>query len=65
LLDRLEGRPELRHYYLLPAARGDLLRRLQRWREAEHAYRRALELAGNDAARSFLARRLAEAEAKA
>jgi RNA polymerase sigma-70 factor (ECF subfamily) len=65
LLDRLEGRPELRHYYLLSAARGDLLRRLQRWREAEHAYRRALELAGNDAARSFLTRRLAEAEAKA
>jgi RNA polymerase sigma-70 factor, ECF subfamily len=63
LLDGLEEKPELREYYLLPAARGDLLRRLQLWSEAALAYRRALALAGNDAARSFLARRLAEVEA--
>jgi RNA polymerase sigma-70 factor (ECF subfamily) len=65
LLDGLEGKAELRDYYLLPAARGDLLRRMQQWNEAALAYRRALGLTGNAAARSFLSRRLAEMEAKA
>jgi RNA polymerase sigma-70 factor (ECF subfamily) len=65
MLDGLEGKPELRDYYLLPAARGDLLRRLQQWTEAALAYRRALVLASNDAARSFLTKRLADMEARA
>jgi RNA polymerase sigma-70 factor (ECF subfamily) len=65
MLDGLEGKPELRDYYLLPAARGDLLRRLQQWSEAALAYRRALGLASNDAARSFLSNRLADMEARA
>jgi RNA polymerase sigma-70 factor, ECF subfamily len=65
LLDGLEGKAELREYYLLPAARGDLLRRLQEWSEAALAYRRALSLTSNEAARSFLSRRLAEMEARA
>ena len=64
LLDGLEGKAELREYYLLPAARGDLLRRRQEWSEAALAYRRALALTSNEAARSFLSRRLAEAQAK-
>jgi RNA polymerase sigma-70 factor (ECF subfamily) len=64
LLDRLEGKEELREYYLLPAARGDLLRRLQEWSEAALAYRRALALTSNEAARSFLSRRLAEVQGK-
>jgi RNA polymerase sigma-70 factor (ECF subfamily) len=64
LLDGLEGKAELREYYLLPAARGDLLRRLRQWNEAALAYRRALALTSNEAARSFLSRRLAEMEAK-
>ena len=63
LLDALEEGGELRAYHLLPAARGDLLRRLARWPEAAAAYRSALELAGNDAERRFLARRIAEVEA--
>ena len=62
LLDGLEGNQELREYYLLPAARGDLLRRLRQWSEAALAYRRALALTSNEAARSFLSRRLAEME---
>ena len=41
--------------------RADLLRRLGRLDEAADAYRRALELAGSDAERRFLERRLAEA----
>lgn len=64
LLDQLETRPELRDYYLLPAARADLLRRLERWPEAADAYRRALSLAP-ETARKFLSHRLAEMESKA
>jgi RNA polymerase sigma-70 factor (ECF subfamily) len=64
LLDGLEGKAELREYYLLPAARGDLLRRLQELSEAALAYRRALALTSNEAARSFLSKRLAEVQAK-
>ena len=45
---------------LLPAARGDMLRRLSRWAEAEDAYRDARMLVVNDAERRFLDRRLAE-----
>ena len=65
LLDALETKAELREYYLLPAARADLLRRLQRWSEAADSYRRALALTGSDPARKFLSRRLAEMESKA
>ena len=64
LLDQLKANPELHDYYLLPAARADLLRRLQRWSEAADAYRAALALAGSDPARKFLSRRLAEMESK-
>ncbi len=60
LLDRLVAQGELSHYHLLPAARADLLRRLGRTAEASDAYRAALALAGNDAERRFLLRRLAE-----
>jgi RNA polymerase sigma-70 factor (ECF subfamily) len=65
LLDRLESNADLRDYYLLPAARADLLRRLDRRCEAAAAYRRALALVGNDSARNFLSRRLAEMESQA
>ena len=64
LVEKIESRPELREYYLLPAARADLLRRLERWPEAADSYRRALSLAPNDSARKFLTRRLAEAQSK-
>ena len=62
LLDELEFRGELSGYYLLPAARADLLRRMGRWPEAVAAYRRALSLLSMHAERRFLARRLAEVE---
>jgi RNA polymerase sigma-70 factor, ECF subfamily len=64
LLDALEARDELTDYYLLPAARADLLRRLNRWPEAANSYRQALALAPNDQAKLFLTRRLSEAESK-
>ena len=60
LLDGIEADGGLAEYHLLHAARADLLRRLDRRSEASVAYRRALDLAGNEAERSFLARRLAE-----
>jgi RNA polymerase sigma-70 factor, ECF subfamily len=57
LIDRIEG---LDDYYLLHAARADLLRREGRSREAAESYRRALELATNPVERSYFERRLAE-----
>ena len=47
-------------YYLLPAARADLLRRLGHRPEAAQAYRDALALVTNDAERRYLERRLTE-----
>jgi RNA polymerase sigma-70 factor (ECF subfamily) len=57
LIDRIEG---LDDYYLLHAARADLLRRDGRREEAAVSYRRALELATNPVERSFFERRLSE-----
>jgi RNA polymerase sigma-70 factor (ECF subfamily) len=60
LLDTLAVDRRLAGYHLLPAARGDLLRRLGRTAEAADAYRQALDLAGNGPERAFLQRRLSE-----
>jgi RNA polymerase sigma-70 factor (ECF subfamily) len=61
LLDSIAPDGELRAYHLLPAARADMLRRLGRRAEAAEAYRRAYDLAGTDAERRYLERRLLEA----
>jgi RNA polymerase sigma-70 factor (ECF subfamily) len=55
----LENAGRLARYQYLPAIKADLLHRLGRSEEASLAYRQALELAGNDAEREFLAERLA------
>jgi RNA polymerase sigma-70 factor (ECF subfamily) len=60
MVDRLDETGALDRYYLLPATRADLLRRLGRAKDAAADYRRALELATNQAERRFLERRLAE-----
>jgi RNA polymerase sigma-70 factor (ECF subfamily) len=65
LLDGLEERNALPGYYLLSAARADLLRRMERWDEAEAAYTKALSSVGNEAERRFLQRRLKEVHHKA
>jgi RNA polymerase sigma-70 factor (ECF subfamily) len=60
-LDRIEAiaaSGELEEYYLLHAARADLLRRLGRNAEAAEAYRKALELTTNETERRYLERRL-------
>ncbi|HEY1569108.1 MAG TPA: RNA polymerase subunit sigma-24, partial [Solirubrobacteraceae bacterium] len=60
VIDDLEASGELAGYHLLDATRADLLRRLGRTDDAAVAYRRARELAGSDAERRFLDRRLTE-----
>ncbi|WP_280242020.1 RNA polymerase sigma factor [Nocardia abscessus] len=61
-LDEIARDPRLTGSHLIPATRADLLRRSGRRRAAARNYRAALELAGNDQVRRFLARRLAECE---
>lgn len=55
----LERGGQLDGYQYLPAVEADLLVRLGRTAEAALAYERALDLAGNEAEREFLAERLA------
>ena len=50
---------QLADYHLWHAARADLLRRLDRTDEAIAAYRAALDRAGSEPERRFLARRIA------
>ncbi|MEH1101783.1 RNA polymerase sigma factor [Micromonospora sp. CPCC 205561] len=58
LLDELADEPLLRGHHPYPAARADLLHRLGRHAEAAEAYREALALAGTEADRVLLRRRL-------
>jgi len=60
LLRRLEAGGALAGYYLLPATRADLLRRLGRSDEAASAYEEAAALAGTGPEFRFLSARLAE-----
>lgn len=60
LVDAIDDRGALAGYYLLPATKADLLRRLGRRDEAAAAYRAALLLTTTDAERRYLERRLAE-----
>jgi RNA polymerase sigma-70 factor, ECF subfamily len=60
LVDELAANGELAAYYLLPATRADLLRRLNRRPEAVASYRAALNLAPTEPERRYLAKRLEE-----
>lgn len=60
LMEQLEAGGELASYYLLPAAKADVLRRLGRREEAAMAYERALALVTQEAERRYLERRLRE-----
>jgi RNA polymerase sigma-70 factor (ECF subfamily) len=62
MIDALGSSGELTGYYLLHAARADILRRLDRRSEAAEAYRRALALATNRVEQNYLRRRLAQLE---
>jgi RNA polymerase sigma-70 factor (ECF subfamily) len=58
MVEEIAASGELNGYYLLHAARADLLRRIGRAREAEESYRRALELVSNEVERRYLQRRV-------
>jgi RNA polymerase sigma-70 factor, ECF subfamily len=60
MIDSLGVSGVLAEYYLLHAARADLLRRANRREAAAEAYRRALTLTTNETERRFLQRRLEE-----
>jgi RNA polymerase sigma-70 factor, ECF subfamily len=62
IIDRLVSAGDLDNYYLLHAARADLLRRLGSSEEAASSYQRALALVTNDSERRFLERRLREVQ---
>jgi RNA polymerase sigma-70 factor (ECF subfamily) len=57
-VEQIETTGDLAGYYLLPATRADLLRRLGRHQEAREAYRHALALVPTDTERRYLTRRL-------
>ena len=61
-IDELGRSGSLAEYYLLHAARADLLRRLRRYAEAVAAYRTAILLTANRIELEFLRRRLQETE---
>jgi len=60
LIDEVEASGGLDGYFLLHAARADLLRRLGRAAESAEAYERAITLCENDIERAYLRRRLSE-----
>ncbi|WP_315637398.1 MULTISPECIES: DUF6596 domain-containing protein [Microbacterium] len=62
LLDELSASGVLRGYHLLPATRGELLRRLGRESEARSEFAVAAGLAGNDRERRLLERKARAAE---
>ena len=62
LVDLIGKRGDLAGYHMLPAVRGDLLRRMGRQNEAIVAYRQALKSTDLEPERRFLAARLAELE---
>jgi RNA polymerase sigma-70 factor, ECF subfamily len=59
-MDSVDADGLLSGYRYLPAAKADMLRRLERHQEAAEAYRQALDLAENGAERAFLTARIAE-----
>ena len=64
LVDALVAEPSLKAYHLLPAVRGDLLRKLGRSEEARAQFDRAASLTENARERELLQRRAAECAAE-
>jgi len=65
VVDALTDEPALKDYHLLPAVRGDLLRKLERWDEARDAFERAAQMTRNAREQALLRRRAAECAAAA
>jgi RNA polymerase sigma-70 factor (ECF subfamily) len=64
LVDALRSEPLLKAYHLLPAVRGDLLRKVGRFEEARTEFERAASLTENARERELLRRRAAECTAE-
>src|SRR5947207_9131711 len=64
LVDALVPEPSLKAYHLLPAVRGDLLRKLGRFEEARAEFERAALLTENVVERELMQRRAAECTAE-
>src|SRR5881296_3282971 len=64
IVDALVAEPSLKSYHLLPAVRGDLLRKLGRSEEARSEFERAASLTENARERELLKRRAAECAAE-
>src|SRR5213593_2288805 len=64
LVDALVSEPSLKSYYLLPAVRGDLLRKLGRSAEARAEFERAALMTRNARERELLQRRAADCAAE-
>ena len=60
LIDAAGSSGKLENYYLFHAARGDVLRRLQRVHESIEAYLRAIELTTNRVEREYMRKRIEE-----
>jgi RNA polymerase sigma factor (sigma-70 family) len=60
LVEAIKDEPAMKHYYLLPAVRGDLLFKLGRTDEAGSEFERAAGLTRNDRERGVLLKRAAE-----
>lgn len=57
IVDALAREPSLRRYYLVPAVRGDLLAKLERWEEAKREFERAAAMTQNEKERAVMMRR--------
>jgi RNA polymerase sigma factor (sigma-70 family) len=64
IVDALVAEPSLKSYHLLPAVRGDLLRKLGRYEEARAEFERGAVLTENTRERELLQRRAAECAAE-
>ncbi len=61
LIEEVGADGTLNNYYLFHGARADLLRRLNRFEEAQSAYSRALDLTTNQVEQQYIRKRLTEA----
>ena len=64
LIDALADLPALKGYHLLPAVRGDLLFKLERYEEARDEFQRAAGMTRNAQEKALLSARAATCETR-
>lgn len=64
VVDKLCDEPKLQNYHLLPSVRGDLLEKLERFREAAGEFERAAALATNAREKALLEKRASACRAR-